>query len=412
MLANYESGGALAFDELAQLIVRLPPPEPWEGPKGDRVLLALGGLPHSPAAMGLAMYSVGKELLRRPETFQVDLPWKFRNSASYQALLPAEYHPGRSYPVLIALHDAGERPEEMFRRWALFAEQNGYLLVVPQWEQGARRQYGYTSEEHTAVLDTVRDLRRRFAIDSDRVFLTGFGEGANMAFDVGLAHPDLFAGVLPIAGQPKYFARVYWPNAYCLPFYVVDGDQDGDVAKELYKLFQHWVPGGYPALWIDYKGRGREWFAGEVPFMFDWMNRKRRAPGYPDLGRSSGVGRGDDYQSMRSTDNRFYWLEGEELNERHVNSARDWSSKVGAAYLAARGGSGNTINLTMHGFRRLTVWLSQAMVDFEKPLTVNINGRVTLASRKIKPSLETLLEDFYLRGDRQRLFSAKIEITP
>src|SRR5262249_53303816 len=159
-----------------------------------------------------------------------------------------------------------------------------------------------TAQEHTAVLDTVRDLRRRFSIDSDRVFLTGFGEGANMAFDVGLSHPDLFAGVLPIAGHIKAFTKIYWPNAYCLPFYVVGGDLDGDASKQCRQyLFEHWVPGGYPSLWVEYKGRGQEWFSGEVPYMFDWMNRKKRAPGYPDLGRSGGANRGDEYQSMRTT---------------------------------------------------------------------------------------------------------------
>src|SRR5439155_17012023 len=154
-----------------------------------------------------ALYAVQTVTLHEPQFFQTDLPWNFRRGASYQVMLPPEYQPGRLYPVLIALHDAGERPEVMIRRWSALAEQNGYFLVVPQWEQSVRGLYGYSAEEHAALTDVVRDLRRRFAVDSDRIFLTGFGEGANMAYDVGLSHPDLFAGVLPVAGTPKYFAK-------------------------------------------------------------------------------------------------------------------------------------------------------------------------------------------------------------
>ena len=46
------------------------------------------------------------------------------------------------------------------------------------------------------VIDTLRDLRRRFQVDSDRVFLFGWEQGADAALDIGMSHPDQFAGVL------------------------------------------------------------------------------------------------------------------------------------------------------------------------------------------------------------------------
>ena len=65
----------------------------------------------------------------------------------------------------------------------------------------------------------------------------------------------------------------------------------------------------------------------------------------------------------------------------------------------------------MHGFKRVTVWLGPGMIDFEKPVTIRVNSRIE-SNRKIQPTLGTLVEDFYLRGDRQRLFFAKVEFTP
>ena len=48
------------------------------------------------------------------------------------------------------------------------------------------------------------------------------------------------------------------------------------------------------------------------------------------------------------------------------------------------------------------------MIDFEKPVTVTVNGKIGWANRRVVPDLATVLEDFYIRGDRQRLFVAKL----
>ena len=72
---------------------------------------------------------------------------------------------------------------------------------------------------------------------------------------------------------------------------------------------------------------------------------------------------------------------------------------------------GNQLIVRCHGFRRLTVWLGRDMIDFTKPVTIRINVNRTWSNggRPIKPSVSTMLEDFYARGDRQRLFYAKVE---
>ena len=59
----------------------------------------------------------------------------------------------------------------------------------------------------------------------------------------------------------------------------------------------------------------------------------------------------------------------------------------------------------------LTIWLGKDMVDFTKPVKIRINTFTTLSNfgKPIKPNVLTMLEDFYIHGDRQRLFYAKIE---
>jgi pimeloyl-ACP methyl ester carboxylesterase len=371
-------------DEFTQFIPRLPPPEPERNITDQPVETKTGA---------------------------------GRDAASYLLQLPPEYRPGRNWPVLIVLHQAGETPADMLKRWSEAAGANGYILVAPEWGQGpgGAYAYGYSDREHAVVLGALRDLRRRFAVDSDRVFLFGLGQGGEMAFDVGLSHPDLFAGVLPMSAGPRMFARKYFTNGQFLPFYIVDGDRSGKAIKDsLRGEFADWVS-QYPMMWIQYKGRGVEWYGGEVPMMFDWMRNKKREFPLQQIG----VGLNKDLVTQRATDNSFYWLTTEGIKPRHINSETAWHYGIPSATLRARIIlDEGVISVETVGLSQVTVWLGrngngESMIDFDKPLTVRWNKDSVQSTpwnkRKVTPSLETLLEDLARRGDRQRLFVAKLE---
>ena len=90
-----------------------------------------------------------------------------------------------------------------------------------------KTQYGYSAREHARVLACYRDACRRFAVDTDRVFLSGHAMGGDAAWDIGLAHPDMWAGVIPISAESDRYCKLYWENAKNLPFYVIGGELDG-----------------------------------------------------------------------------------------------------------------------------------------------------------------------------------------
>jgi hypothetical protein len=408
-LAQFETQAGIAIDELAQLIRLLPPPEPLELSGPGTAPWAAAALPSHEAFLWWGLFTTQRLLPGVPTEMRAESATSFRKGVTYLVSLPPEYHPGRAYPVLFVLHEDGETPSDQLWRWTALAAQHGYILVAPEWQRNGKA-YGYSTDEQRAVLDVLHDLRQHFWVDSDRLFVSGFGEGGNMAYDVALSHPDLFAGMVPIAGRPRYFARQYKNNAQYLPVYAVEGDAFADI-KDSRAQFEHWISRGFPSIEIQYKGRGREWFGAELPIIFDWMNRKKRAPGFPELGKNGNGGvSGQEFQSMRPTDNRFYWLTGEEMSERATNSIRGWSSRVLPANLQASIGSGNQINVNGHGFKRVTVWLGPGMIDFDKPVNIYVNIHLGYANRKVVPKLGTLLEDFYERGDRQRLFYAKVEL--
>jgi dienelactone hydrolase len=383
MLKEYQQTGTdvLGVDEMAQLIRFLPPPRPEP--------------------------NLGTE----PVPLKTDLPTSRKRGINYVVQLPPEYHHSRPYPVLVVLHAGGsDGARAMLDRVAGFAARHGYIAAAPDWEVWGNA-YEYTAEEQEAVTDVLADLRRRFQVDSDRVFLFGAGEGGKMAFDVGLAHPDLFAGVAPMAAGPQKHAERYWPNAQHLPFYVVDGTFSGPIAEQNQKLFKKWVPLGFPAIYVQYKGRGIEWLGGELPTLFDWMDRKqgefKRATAVPELGKAGGS-LNQEFQSLRSADTRFYWLSSDGLRPGQTIDGRKWDARVVGASLHGRIQE-NTVHVFARNFKQITVWLSRDMIDYSKPVTVRINSATRMNGQRVQPSLATLLEDFYQRGDRQRLYWAKLD---
>ncbi len=164
------------------------------------------------------------------------------------------------------------------------------------------------------------------------------------------------------------------------------------------------MPAGYPSIYFEYKGRGPEWYAAEPPMIFDWMSRKKRSTGTPRFGPC---------KTMRATDDHFYWVSVDALNPACINDPKNWSNRIGLEPPSVDGNvvrEGNGVTVHSKGVKHLTVWLGREMIDFTKPVTIRVNTAMafTNGGKPIKPSLLTLLEDFYARTDRQQLFYAKV----
>ena len=50
------------------------------------------------------------------------------------------------------------------------------------------------------MIDVLEAVKKEVSVDETRVFLSGFSQGGGMTLSVGLAHPDLFRGLIPIGG--------------------------------------------------------------------------------------------------------------------------------------------------------------------------------------------------------------------
>ena len=134
-----------------------------------------------------------KTILHKLEDDQNEAP------TEYAVLLPPEYHPLRSYPAIVALH-SGPGPQSAIEVWAAEAARRGYIVIAPDYSvPGQPADYRYTPSEHAAAELALRDARKRYAIDSDRVFVAGqlsggkhgLGPGPGPSRPVRRGHRDL-----------------------------------------------------------------------------------------------------------------------------------------------------------------------------------------------------------------------------
>ena len=157
--------------------------------------------------------------------------------------------------------------------------------------------YHYTPSEHAAAELALRDARKRYAIDSDRVFVAGQLTGGNMAWDLALAHPDLFAGVVVISGLPAKYVPRYLPHHERLPLFFVIGDLAPAANEFIYdKYIKPLILKTWDITYVEYYRRGLEALPEEIPPAFDWMDRHRRDPNPKSF----------KVNTARVSDDRFY----------------------------------------------------------------------------------------------------------
>lgn len=326
----------------------------------------------------------------------------------YLVQLPPGYDPYRRYRCIVTLNGAGTTARQQIDWWAgAFhpqrkvrmgqATRHGCIVIAPIWNRAYQSKYMYSAREHAAVLFSLRDACQRFSIDTDRVFLSGHSMGGDAAWDIGLSHPDLWAGVIPVVARADKYVSRYWENGRNMSFYFVLGEMDGNSLANNSRDFNRYLTRqGFDTMIVEYRGRGHEHFQDEIHRMFEWIRLHER-DFFPDEFKSV---------TMRLWDNYFWWAELDDFPKRSVVAPLEWPvSRARPAETEGTISENNRIRIRS-GTAKVTVWLSPEMVDFRERIYVTINGREM--GRQVEPSLDVLLEDVRTRGDRQHPFWAKV----
>lgn len=333
------------------------------------------------------------------------------------AHLPTQYSPYRRYRLMLSLPGSTPVEDQLEHFCGTFneplgvlhgnASRNGTIVVAVDWRKENQRTAEYSAREHKIVMRALRESLRRFSVDTDQVFLQGHGIGADVAYDVGLSHPQHWAGIIGISatGIRKY-PLIYSDNQVSsLGIYAVVGSKYVGGIRNCKDAWNNWLRTQtlHDCTVVQYKGRLDERFAENVPDMFDWIRVQRRR--YPD-------GSGFEFacKSIRPWDNYFWFVELHGFPEKNTSWPELFQSN-GIRALEINGEQrGINSNTFVVGPKTagtgMTLWLNPSYFDFSREIV--INGRGSFKG-SVRPSRRVLLEDARQRADFKRPYWAKVQ---
>jgi predicted peptidase len=122
----------------------------------------------------------------------------------YQTYVPREYKRSVSWPIILALHGAGERGSDGLLQTEVglgsairrYADRYPALVVFPQ-SPADRTWQGLGARVALAALDKAM---AEFNADTSRVYLTGLSMGGNGSWYLAFHHSDRFAALVVVCG--------------------------------------------------------------------------------------------------------------------------------------------------------------------------------------------------------------------
>jgi pimeloyl-ACP methyl ester carboxylesterase len=219
----------------------------------------------------------------------------------YAVYIPKNFDETKKYPLVVFLHGAmsnhrlglrrafgqgniqgtdfikpgnipAETDLEVTRYWPVLKDVD-YIVAAPF----CRGTAGYQGIPEADVYQMLDDLKSRFNIDADRIYLTGLSMGGGGTIWLGLTHPDIWAAIAPCCPAPPEESADLAGNVLNLPVHLFIGDKDF-----LYKSVLEWkarLEMATPRFdFIEYPGIGHNsWeYAYKDGFIFDWFAQFKR----------------------------------------------------------------------------------------------------------------------------------------
>lgn len=298
----------------------------------------------------------------------------------YAVYIPKNFDENKKYPLVIFLHGAMSNHRLGLRR--VFGQGNiqgvdfitpGHVPVESDLEVTryfpvlkdvdyivaapfARGTAGYQGIPEQDVYDMLDDLKDRFSIDEDRIYLTGLSMGGGGTLWIGLTRPDIWAAIAPVCPAPPDGTIGIAGNALNIPVHLFIGDKDF-----LYQTAQDWkkkfTENGTSLNYVEYPGIGHNsWeYSYQDGFIFDWFAQFKRDP-FPARVR---------FSTQWYKYSKAYWVNIDKITPGLMAS-------VDARFTAE-----NTIEITTSSLDAFTLKVA-GHPSFKpgKPMSVKIDGKI------------------------------------
>ena len=318
-------------------------------------------------ARGVKKGKVGTSTTRAPYEEESS-----KKTIEYAISAPAKYNPKQAYPLLVCIPERSKKPQEHIAdQWTLAAlKENAILVAPPMPEDAALWSEGGGAEAPGGianVLTVLGAVLRTYAIDFDRVYLCGRGEGVAAAVTIASRFPDRFAGVIGRSGDVGETGADNFRN---LPTFF-SGAGAGATA------FQGKIDAaGYANCTVKPDGSEEDIWA--------WIEKNPRVSNPTDVVLVPGS----------PFPIRAYWLEVPALDARGVARI---TGKIDRAT--------NTVTIDAEGVASTTLYFNDLLVDLDKPVKVVCNGseNVAIVPRNLALTLQLMYQS---RSDPGKVYVA------
>ena len=202
-----------------------------------------------------------------------------KSEFDYLLYLPTNYDGNRKYPLIVFLHGAGERGDNLatLKRHSVPKIFDGEadkcaIAVSPQCKTGKT-----WSSDPEKVHRFISDIMREYAVDKDAVSITGVSMGGFGTWQIIADYPELFAAAAPICG-----GGMAWRSDVIadMPIRIYHGEIDDTVdifySKDMYRALK--AHNAADVRFFLYPNVGHDvWnIAYEQTDLIDWLISKRR----------------------------------------------------------------------------------------------------------------------------------------
>jgi len=371
-----------------------------------------------------------KPRVGRGATVTLDVPVGLGHSRAVVVRAPRRYTPDRAWPLVYALHESGGQADAFVRYVEMVLGQavEDFVVAAPnRYRQTGLDAPPPFTDDHRSILDAVKATVH---VDSDRVYALGYSLGGYASWSMATTYADRFAGVVAIASTTSVppsndglwrltlpglsHLRVLnvWGSMDALVVPGVDGRPAGTIGG-LNRRFVEMTRGmDLPVVNIEVPGRTHNNVVPPRDAVLNVLATTRVA--YP-----------------RSVDHRFrhvhqgsaYWIEP------HTWSGERWGEEM-PAVVAAEGETdaaalgrtlaerlgrvrgevdGQTLRVERTHVGEMTVWIGDGMVDWARPVALEVDGRRVFEGA-VARDLDVCLSEAARTRDFDRLRWAGIRV--
>lgn len=194
----------------------------------------------------------------------------------YLLYLPRDYDKEKSWPLMLFLHGAGERGDDLELvkkhgppKLIAAGKDFPFIVVSPQCPKGR----WWEPMELVALLD---EISGKYKVDPDRIYVTGLSMGGFGSWRLAAYAPERLAAIAPICGG----GETYWTKEFAhLPVWAFHGAKDTGVPLERSQAMVDALKrsGGEPKFTI-YPDAGHDsWSAAyDDPELYKWLLAQKR----------------------------------------------------------------------------------------------------------------------------------------